>query len=459
MPLALIVVALAGLAVFCSRGVSDPDLWWHLRLGYDFLDQGSLAAPAHWSTFATAHWVPTEPLPEIVAAKADQWQGLNGVAWVYGLACLAVLVAVYLGNRILGEPLPAAVAAILAIMGCTLSLTPRPQLVSFALLPVVLWAWHRTRQDGEPRWWLVPMTYGWSLCHGFWFIGVAYGVLMIIGLALDRDVTRKRAALLLAVPVLSAASVLLNPVGLGVFDAPFAVNDVTQYVNEWKRTQFNLLAPQIVAAVLVLIVVLWLAFDRRWSWRRFLLFASSAFWLWYALRTVSVAGLVAAPLLTEALQTALRRPVPTGDEADRGRRLELKVLGAWVAVCLVALAVALPHTARQQPTNSALDRQLDQLPAGTTVFNSYELGGWLVWRHPDLNQVIDGLVTPYPASYVASYMHAIEADPGWQRFVAQTGAKVAVLRRSSPLVAPLEREGWRPTAREVAFVLLRAPGS
>ena len=64
MPPVLVMVLLGWVAARAARPIDDPDDWWHLRLGNDLIDQHSLAAPAHWSAFATVSWVPTEPLPE-----------------------------------------------------------------------------------------------------------------------------------------------------------------------------------------------------------------------------------------------------------------------------------------------------------------------------------------------------------------------------------------------------------
>ncbi len=67
--------------------------------------------------------------------------------------------------------LAASVATVFTVLAAAASLTSRPQLVCFVLLPVVLAAWLQTERDLKPRWWLVPLMWVWSLCHGFWFLG------------------------------------------------------------------------------------------------------------------------------------------------------------------------------------------------------------------------------------------------------------------------------------------------
>jgi hypothetical protein len=455
----------AGVVVVLARaaqGASDNDLWWHLRLGYDFLEQGSLATPAHWSSLATQSWVPTEPLPEVIAAKADQWAGFDGVMWLYGLALAAVLVALYAGNRTVSRPLPASLTAIVALMGCATSLTPRPQLGSFVLLALVLRAWNRTADDLRPRWYLIPLCYGWSLWHGFWFIGVAYGFLEIAGLLLDRRLRFSEARPHILVAVLSGASVLLNPLGLKLFEAPFVVQHARVAIGEWGHPTPTTPGSIAVLVMLLAVAALWWRDPSLRSWRGLLLLVSAVVWAWYAWRTLALASVVLSPLMARGLDAWLERSAPPepepGHHPPRGRT-EAVILGGWVVVCLAVLAVALPSTAHQQSSSTAVDRQLDELPAGAVVLNYYDVGGWLAWRHPDLNRAIDGTVRPYAWSYTAQYQSAMDAAPGWKGFVRGIDAKAALVLDSSAIESALRGAGWTVSARSVDYVLLMPPSS
>jgi hypothetical protein len=457
MPIVLVAFCMGGVAANRAHGAWDNDLWWHLRLGSDFLAQGNLHPP-HWSPFQNQSWVPTEPVPEVVAALAERWAGLNGVMWLYATGCLVVVLALYVGNRAVGRPMAAMVGTLLATLGCSISLTPRPHLVSFVLLALVLRAWNRTAGDLRPRWYLIPLVYGWSLCHGFWFMGVGYGFLEVAGLFLDRRVRPAEAARLLLVPALAAASVLLNPVGPGVFVAPFQVNEVRRFGSEWQHTTPTMLAPLVVLAVQVAVLVLWSRHRDLWSWRRLLLLASSVFWLWYAWRTVAVAGVVVAPLVTEALERVLQHSESRSVESSRPSvRAESVFVGASAGVFALALLALVPATYHPPPTESPVDRALDRYPRGTVVFNQFDIGGYLTWRHPDLHPVIDGLITPYSPSYVADYFHSRAALPGWQRFFDASGARVALLLTRSRLTEELEGEGWVPAAHYNDYVVLQEP--
>lgn len=456
-PYAFLIAILAWVTVHTWRPLRDPDSWWNLRLGEDFIHQGSLHAPTHWSVFATVSWTPSEPLPEVAMAFVYRAFGLPGVVWAYVATAMAIVVLVFLSCRRTSAPLPSAVATVLFVAVAEGSLTPRPQLVSFALLLVVLAAWLRTERDFRPRWWLVPLSWFWSLCHGFWFIGVGYGALAVVAIVLGRRADRKQLSRVGLVAMGSFLIVLLNPVGLGVFEAPFEVSSTASYVTEWQRPSL-LSGPSLTATLMVVVVAaLWAARRAPTTWLRVLLLLSGLVWAWYAQRTVVVGALVVTPLFAEALQQ-LVGDADAGREPGIGSREQTTIAGA-VAVALVAVAFVVPHTAaRPGSVPLGLDPALDRLPAGTRVFNAYQLGGWIRWRHPDLEQYIDGLVTPYSERHVREYVDAQNTAPGWERIVEESQAPAALLQESSPLAHALAGHGWVTQGTDAGYVLLTRPG-
>jgi hypothetical protein len=461
MPALMVTFILGWVAARAARPISDPDDWWHLRLGNDLIAQRSLAAPDHWSVFATLPWVPTEPLPEVVAAYVERAAGLPGLAVLFAVACVAVVVCLYVTNRREAAPLPASLAMVLAALTASPSLTSRPQLVSFVLLPILLAAWLQTERDGRARWWLVPLVWLWSLCHGFWFVGVAYGGLFVVGFAVSRRFDRRTLLRLALLAAACGAVVALNPVGLGVLEAPFAVHGTSQFIVEWQRTQLTM--PAAVCGILMITVTgaVWGMRRPTATLTRWLLLATAVFWLWYATRTLAIAGLVTAPLLANALEALVAGgTLPRREDTRRLGRRETALLLVAAAVAVLVVGVRAPTVARDPgkvPTR--LDAALDALPPGTRVFNDYLLGGWLTWRHPDLNQYVDGLVTPYPPSHVQDYVTAVDRSAGWYAVIERSGARYALLRSDSVLASALEEHGWVSGGTDAGYVLLRRPAA
>ena len=301
MPYALLGLSVAWTAARAAAPLHDPDSWFHLTLGEHFLDARTLDAPEHWSTFATSDWVPTQPLPEVVVALLQRWLGLPVLVWLFAATVVVLVGVVFLVARQYAGPLPAVVATMFFVAAGQNAFTPRPQMISYLLIAVVVATWLRTEQDLRPRWWLVPLAWVWSLCHGFWFIGVAYGYLFLLALLVTRRADRGQLARLAAVPVLSTLVVLLNPVGLGVFTAPFVVGERGQYIIEWQRADL-LSGPGLVALLMVLVTALiWVLRPTSATVFRVLLLVSALFWAWYAVRTVTLASIVVVPLLAAAL--------------------------------------------------------------------------------------------------------------------------------------------------------------
>lgn len=451
LPTVLVLGAVALVVRSAAAPLADPDAWWHLRLGDDLWAQRSLAAPTDWSPRATVPWVPSEPLPEVLAGWVHAWWGLPGLAWLYGAATTVVVLALYGVCRRLAAPLPAAVVTAFGVLAMWGSLTPRPQLVSFVLLLAVPIVWDQApRRPGAP-WLLVPLTWVWSMCHGFWVLGVGLSGLCWLGLVLDRRLTGRAAMKLGGVPVVSAAAVALNPAGWEVLLAPLAVNDTAQYIAEWQRTAYKD-ASGVVCAVLIAAVVVALVTRRLPAdWSTVLLTAAAAFFWWYSLRTVAVAALLIAPLLAKVLDrlVAERRSSP---------RAEVALLGCGTALALGLLAAAVPHTSGTAGgVPVALSDELDALPAGASVLNAYGWGGWLAWRHPELDRAVDGLVVPYDPAYVERLYRVERAEEGWESLVPGLDVEYALLPADDEVARGLEAQGWRRLALDDGAVILAAP--
>jgi hypothetical protein len=226
----------------------------------------------------------------------------------------------------------------------------------------------------------------------------------------------------------------------------------------------DLTSPAALGASVMVLVTVGVGVTTRtgMTWPRVLVLVSALFWTWYAARTVAVAGLVVAPLLAAALDTLAR--AGGGEAAGEGAparitRRALAVLLVEAVAAVAVVAVLAPSTSdRPGDVPTGLDASLDRLPPGTRVFNAYELGGWIAWRHPALEQYIDGLITPYSVQHARDYEAAVRTAHGWYRVVSSSGAEVALLGRGSALADGLERKGWAVSGQDAGYVLLLRPG-
>ena len=451
-PLLLMVL----LSEVASEPLSNGDTWFHLRLGHEFWGGWSLTHPGALTTFATSPWVPTQWSTEMVMAKAEDWFGLPGVAWMYGALYLVFVVTVYLTSRLRGGGWSATLVTVLVTFASASTLSTRPQVISLILLCVTLSAWLRTERDLLPRWWLVPLTWVWATAHGMWSAGVLLSGVIWLGLVLDGKVRGRAAARLLAVPLLSCAAALVTPVGPKLVLSQLAVSARTSMIAEWGPTSFRTVPAASAAILMALIVVLW---ARRGSVSRtsLLLALLACGWVVLVSRMVPLGAIVLAPLAAEALQrsrSADAAPVRVGV-------FERLVVWGGLAACLVGVAVAVPQTsAHPGGVPRQFETRLAVLPKGSPVLVEDGTGAWIEWRFPTLSPVIDGMLDAYPVDYIKRFQEYRNVQPGWKKFVRRSGADVAVLVKGSALSAAMQdRLGWRPVQRDADWVYLEAPGA
>ena len=449
---ALVLVVLAPLALLRAtfRPVADPDTFWHLRAGEYVWHSWTFSGPEPWSAFSTQPWVLHEWMPELAMAGANAVGGLAAVAALTAVAVTALFVVLYRTCRHWAPVLPSGIAATAGAYGASASFAPRPQLVSFLLLAVVVGAWLRTCEDGRLRWWLLPLQWVWACSHGYWFVGVMVGAACVLGLALERrEVSGLRMPALLV--LCQALVCALTPAGPGVFLTLLRINAATSLVTEWGSSSLHDPAFALTVAATGLVVVIWVRSTTSLRWPHVVLLGLAVFWTLMYARTVALGSIIATPLVAMSLQSL--HP----EESVRRVRGELgSLIGTGLAVVLTA-ALVLPSVAKEPAMPNALNPALDRLPAGTVVFNEYSLGGWLLWRHRDLAPAIDPRTEIFEVAYVRSYQAAESAAPGWREVVSASGAQYAVLPTNLPLADALRDDRWTTVGSDEGYSLLKRP--
>ena len=448
----LMTGALVWLAVLAARPLDNLDTYFHLRFGHELLTgHWSLRHPGSVSSFATARWVPTQWLPEIVMAQLEEWFGLPGVAWLSGLLFLSLALTVYWACRRQAEPVVAALLVVLTLIACTPGVSMRPQLISYVLVVVTTASWLRARGTGRAPWLLVPLTWLWTMCHGMWPVGIVIGIVAVAGLALDRRHPRPALTRMAAIPVLSALAALLTPVGPALFPAVVEVTSRKEYFYEWGRPDFTEPYVVVLLALLVLAVVPRVVRGRV-PWFDLALIGLAAVWTVYSQRTVPVAACVAAPLAAGALQPWL------GARPRVARPERLLLIGGYV-VALAVLALVVPHTAAEPLDHpSWTDDALGDLPEGTKVLSESGYGGFLMWRFPQLDLVAHGYGDTYTDAELERNADINGVRAGWVALVRETDVAYAVLPPGSLLARDLVlAEHWSVVHRSDDLELLRPP--
>jgi len=441
---------LVSLLVNTARPLTNTDTYFHLRFGHEFLHGWSPRDPGTVSTFATADWVPTQWLSEVVMARTEDWFGLAGVAWLSGLLQVLLLLGVYAACRLRAEPLVAMPVTALALYAMQSGLSMRPQVQSYLFAAVVVAAWLWTFDDGRVRWWLVPLVWLWAMLHGMWPVALLVGGVAALGLALDRRPGRlvARSA---AVTLACAAAAAVTPVGPALYGGVLAVGSRRSYFAEWQPPDWVSWSSAGFAVLLaVTLVALWRRRDNPWTETLLLVLAGVVGA--YSERTVPLGAAMLAPLAAGPLQSWVgrRRPVD---------RREVGAVLACAASALAVLAALVPFTSDDPLSEPGwADRALGSLPAGTKVLDDWALGGYLMWRYPQLDLVMHGYGDTFTTGELDRNTGFMQVTPGWQEDLHATGAWVAVVRPSTTLAFRLvAEESWSVVHRSDSLEMLRAP--
>jgi hypothetical protein len=232
--LMLAVFVVLGLFIRLAVPIVSNDLWWHIALGRQVLDSGSLI-PDHsiytW-TPASAYHAYNSWLSDIILYFIDELSGTAGLllfryCMFFAILLLAVNFAV---KRCLHfHPL----TWVILVLGFSLggiSTLIKPELFSMGFMNLVVWLYFHIRSHGDRGWWLsylYPLILiVWVNTHGAFFISSLFFLSTIVGELINLAFSPGQAmsirlrrhyfvAMLLCIPAL-----VVNPYGI---DLPFSI--------------------------------------------------------------------------------------------------------------------------------------------------------------------------------------------------------------------------------------------
>lgn len=450
LPALLLLGVLVAVARRAARPLTNTDTYFHLRFGSEFLSGWSLTHPGSVTPLATRDWVPTQWLPQVVMAWAEDLAGLPGVAWFAGLQLVLLVLALTWTCRRRADLLVVAVVVAVTVTACAPALSARPQVLSYAFMALTVHAWREAATTGARPWLLVPLTWFWAMWHGMWPFALVVGAVGIVAAVLHRRPPASEVRRQLAVLGSCALAAAVTPVGPALYPAVLVVAGRGRFFAEWAAPDFtsaNGAALMLLAAVALLV---WLR--RGADWPTVLFLGLGLGLALYSNRTMPLAAVTLAPLAAAALQSLVTEP-----RRPLAPREVTTALGSAVAT-LVVLALVVPHTAGDPPTQPDwVDRELGALPSGTVVLNDWGDGGLVMWAHPQLHLVMHGYGDTFTTEELERNVDILDLERGWQDLVRETGAEVAFLRTDHPLTAALEDAGWVVEEASEEVELLTAP--
>ncbi len=402
--LAAVLVLTGGVGL---DSLSDPDVWWHIRLGdwiiaHHQIPAGELFAYTAFGNPLVAH----EWLSETIFAALAAAGGLFLVTVLMGLVAWSAMLATLLRGRLRGAgPVVLVVGLALAARAAEPVLGTRPQVFTFALICWTLWIAESYLRSGGRRLWLLPPLFLlWANLHAGFIAGIGFLAIVVVAeaikhrWALGAGAPVRRIRRLAVAVGASALAACVNPYGpsLFVFAATTGATERQKGIIEWQAPNFAdptmwvLLALLLSFAALTATVLARPALRRHFDLRDFALAAVGAGLALTSVRNTAICVAVMAPpwmAMTAGVLGSIRarRERPRGIARPRHpvpamgiALVTVGVLGVGVVGARVAQSASAQGIAAAYP--SCATTLLARSPTTQRVFTTYGTGGYVIDR-------------------------------------------------------------------------------
>ena len=489
---ALFAIALFTMAV---RETLDPDMWWHLRTGEYILQNGIPVQDVFSFTVPQNAWVTHEWLSQVIMWLVYLVAGLPGLILFFAALIALTFWLLYLVCP--GRPYLAAFVVLLAAITSAIVWGVRPQIFNMLLTAVFVLIVERVK-DGQWRvralWWLPLLMLVWANLHSGYLLGVVLLGTYAVGdfaqhwLATPTERTLGRTAVthLFGVTIASFLVAAVNPSGIELWIYPFLTlgsGAMQAYIQEWLSPDFHQTFFWPFAGMLALGVLGWIFNknyvvssgrfpDRAGSWRSedtnlsekdggaarasatatvtitdmLLLLGTGAAGLLSA-RHIPLFAIVATPIIVRHWQSVIAgsrfAPVLQESQPEQAIKPLLATLNWLILVVAVGTAVFWSVSKISGNDDAIAARYpvaaVDYLEASgldeACGYNSYNWGGYLIWRGVPV--FVDGRADVYGDPFLLFYRETFEVQSTWQEPLNQYNVDYVLMERGTPLTAVL----------------------
>ena len=446
--IALISLLVLNFFLFFILPVKDNDFGWHYRCGAEFLTQGKLCLSNDYAYFLPGyHWAYPSFLYDVSLAGIFNHFGFVGVS-VFGAIIFTIIYLIYF--FLLKGPTAFRIVLIIgtiALSWSIFSLGYRSQILGLLFFMVELLILERSL-------WLIPILFFlWANSHASFFLGPL--ILAVYGIRFLQNRTGLKQYIFIF--AISIGATLINPFGWRIyweiiqhFNSP-----LNTMIAEWTRPEDW----QIIIIVTGIIFSLALSIKNK-TFRdyRFLLLVIFGIFAFSARRNLPLYYLVFFYFLSQQIDW---------------KKFELdfvfvSVLLGGVLFFGLNLSEMLSDGAF---TKEAYCRNLS-LPCEAiqvftfdsgNIFNTYEWGGYLVWKLPTNKIFVDGRMPAWQdengESPYAVFLKILQTQPGWNEKLTQLNTKYIFIGRGTFLDLLLQKEkeayGWKEEYRDNIAVIYK----
>jgi hypothetical protein len=478
-----LVTAITFIALFAMavRTAVDTDMYWHLRTGQYILDTRSVpAADPFSSTALGTPWVDVHWLSQVVLYVTYALANYAGLSLL--VAALVVVAFVFVWKQMSGGVFLRAFILIIAAATSGAVWTARSQMATFVFTAAVGYLLYLYKWKQIDRLWALPIIFVvWANMHGGYIAGFMLIGALLAGEVVNRvlsSIGRSESAIsnpqsailtwpswrkLLIITSISVLVLLINPFTIGTWLLPLKTVNIgvlQDFIQEWQSPNFHELfqQPMVWLLLLTLVVIGWSG--RKLDATDAVTVALFAYITFLARRNIGLFALVCAPVLSRHADALWQQTRWGTRRLSRGQ----PILN-WALLIVIALAAAVKIAVPLLPVTLAKAEQ-DILPLGAVswiernhpsreMFNSYNWGGYLLWRlWPQYPVYADGRTDVYDDKFLREYMSVTLAQDGWQAVLDRRNVGFIVIEAGGVLDTFLRREAdWLETYRDKLAVI------
>ncbi len=402
---------------------TEYDPYWHIRVGEWIVNNLKVPDRGLFShSKADAPWTPHEWLSEVIIYwihKVSGWPGLV----MMGVSAATISILIML--KYLLEKLPPMRALCLMLMAYGMLVThvmPRPHMLA---LPIMTYWFVQLLKASElhkaPPLYLTPLLILWANIHGSFLIGIVYAMffafesVMTSPPAVDRNRLIKQWAIFLAV---SIVCLMVTPLGIKGLLLPFQLTDQSyslSIISEWLSPNFQ----EFQFLELWIVILIAFAFTQKMQLP--------------VLRLIFLIGLIhlslkhcryAADLMSLQAPLLLAAPLAKHWRVARDSKENRVTIGSLVPVTAMGKALILSffvgwgvYIVKFKDIEFLLSKKINamllavhQADLPGKVFNSYDVGGYLIFQGFDT--FIDSRAELYGDDFIKSFFEAATLSGG-----------------------------------------------
>jgi len=471
----LFVAILAlGLFTMAARGITDPDVWWHLRTGQLILQNHGLfhTDPYSFTRFGQA-WINHEWLSEVLLFSLYRVAGFGGLIVVFAVGIAATFLLVFLRSS--GRPYLASLMTLWGAVASAPSWGVRPQMFSLLLASIFLVLLEASEHRPKLLWWTAPLMLLWVNLHAGYAIGLAFIALFLLGEALEAGVGPEpwqksvpRFKGLATAFALCLALVALNPNGVRIYLYPFETlrsAAMHRFIQEWFSPDFH--DPTYLPLLLMLLALIaGLALSPRCPrLRNLVLLLATIPAALRSIRHIPILALVIVPVLAELAQPWLQGSganrllrTPLTGSASRTVVINFLVLLAFAAFTLFRVRHVVSSQAETEAKHFPMAAAAflgQQHPLGP-MMNHYNWGGYFIWKlYPQYRVFMDGRADVYGDALMTDFGDCYYLTDNWRKSLQNWGIRTVVLPPDAALIIALKSSPeWKQSYADSEAVIL-----